>query len=215
MFFEETKLKGAYVIDVDSHNDKRGSFARIFCGHEFTSRGLRPAIAQINISHNAKRGTLRGLHFQFPPAAETKYVRCTKGALFDVIVDLRPESPTYLEHVAVELSAKNRRGLYVPERFAHGFLTLEDDTELTYMMGEFYSPHVEGGLPYDDPTIAVAWPCPVTVASDRDLQWRPLADVEADLRQRMAVVEATRARTNFSSPVCVVASREDSSTAHA
>ena len=118
----------------------------MFCQKEFLAHGLKPMIAQVNVASNAKRGTLRGMHFQYPPAAETKYVRCTRGAILDIIVDLRPESPTYLQHVAVELSADNQRGLYVPERFAHGYITLEDNTDTSYMVGEYYAPGREGGL---------------------------------------------------------------------
>jgi dTDP-4-dehydrorhamnose 3,5-epimerase len=130
MIFSETILAGAYTVDIDRHHDNRGYFARVFCADEFSAHGLKATVAQGSVSFNAKRGTLRGMHFQYPPATETKFVRCTRGAVVDVIVDLRPESPTYLQHVAVNLSAANGRGLYVPERFAHGFVTLTDDTEL-------------------------------------------------------------------------------------
>ena len=146
-------------------------------------------VAQASLSFNAKRGTLRGLHFQYPPAAETKYVRCTKGAIFDVIVDLRPESPTYLEHLAVDLSAENGRGLYVPKRFAHGFVTIEDDTELTYFIGESHAPNAEGGLRYDDPMLGVNWPLPVRFISERDAAWNPIVEIKDKLRSRMSISE--------------------------
>src|SRR3981189_2386300 len=140
MIFTETKLKGAFIIDLDRRTDERGFFARAFCQKEFHDHGLRSVIAQANGASNPRKGPLRGLHFQYPPAAESKLVRCTRGAILDIIVDLRPESPTYLDHVAVELTADNYRSLYVPERFAHGYQALEDQTETSYQVGEFYDP---------------------------------------------------------------------------
>ncbi len=189
MIFSETKLAGAYTVDIDRREDNRGHFARVFCGKEFSALGLKSMVAQASLSFNKKRGTLRGMHFQYPPAAETKYVRCTKGAVFDVIVDLRPESPTYLEHVALDLSAENGRGLYVPERFAHGFVTLEDDTELVYLIGESHVPNAEGGLPYNDPMLGLEWPLPVRVISERDTEWKPVVEIENELRSRMSISE--------------------------
>lgn len=177
MTFTETKLKGAFVVDLEPRSDSRGFFARSFCQHEFEAHGLKPLIAQANISFNYRKGTVRGLHFQHPPHAETKFVRCSRGAILDVIVDLRPESPTYLQHVGVELTADNRRGLYVPERFAHGYQVLEDNTETTYQVGEFYTPAAEGGLRYNDPRLAIAWPLPVSDVSDKDQAWPLLHDV--------------------------------------
>src|SRR5262249_25830817 len=150
MKFIETKLKGAFVIELERREDERGFFARAFCQNEFEAHGLKPIIAQANMAHNVRKGTLRGMHFQYPPAAETKLVRCTRGAILDIIVDLRPESPTFLDHVAVELTANNQRALYVPERFAHGYQALEDTTDTTYQVGEFYTPAAEGGLLYND-----------------------------------------------------------------
>jgi dTDP-4-dehydrorhamnose 3,5-epimerase len=185
MKFIETKLKGAFVIELEPRSDDRGFFARSFCQHEFEAHGLKPLIAQANISFNYRKGTLRGLHFQFPPAAETKYVRCSRGAIVDVIVDLRPESPTYLQHIAVELTADNRRGLYVPERFAHGYQVLEDNTETTYQVGEFYTPGAESGLRYSDPRLAIEWPLPATDMSDKDRNWALLAETEPLIRERM------------------------------
>src|SRR6202521_3617922 len=140
MVFIETQLTGAYIIDIERREDSRGYFARAFCQKEFEAHELKPTIAQANVAHNIKKGTMRGMHFQFPPAAETKLVRCTRGAILDIIVDLRPESPTYLEHIAVELDAGAMRALYVPERFAHGYQTLQDDTVATYELGEVYTP---------------------------------------------------------------------------
>ena len=186
MIFTETPLRGAFIVDLEPRGDQRGFFARGFCQREFEARGLNAVVAQGNISFNYRKGTVRGLHFQVPPAAETKFVRCTRGAILDVIVDLRPESPTYLQHVAVELTADNRRGLYVPERFAHGYQVLADDTETTYQVGEFYTPSAEGGLRYSDPRLAVAWPLPVTDISDKDNAWELLENAEPAIRARMA-----------------------------
>ena len=185
MIFTETRLKGAFIIDLEPREDERGFFARTFCQREFEDRGMKPTIVQASIATNRRKGTLRGMHFQYPPAAETKIVRCTRGAILDIIVDLRPESPTYLEHVAVELSAENMRALYVPERFAHGYQTLQDNTDASYQMSERYTPSAEGGLPHDDPRLALNWPLPVTVISARDCNFQPLAEIEGELRRRM------------------------------
>jgi dTDP-4-dehydrorhamnose 3,5-epimerase len=187
MVFSETILAGAFMIDIDRHEDNRGYFARVFCADEFSAHGLKPVVAQGSVSFNAKCGTLRGMHFRYPSASEVKYVRCTRGAVVDVIVDLRPESPTYLRHVAVNLSADNGRGLYVPERFAHGFVTLAEDTELVYLISNYHTPGAEGGLQYDDPALGLAWPVPVRVISERDKAWRPLNEVSSELRARMSV----------------------------
>jgi len=148
-------------------------------------------VAQGSVSYNAKRGTLRGMHFQYPRARETKYVRCTRGAVADVIVDLRPESPTYLRHVVVNLSADNGRGLYVPERFAHGFVTLTDDTELVYLISNYHTPGAEGGLRYDDPVLGLAWPVPVQVVSERDNRWRAYSEIQTELKTRMGITAST------------------------
>jgi dTDP-4-dehydrorhamnose 3,5-epimerase len=190
MIFTETKLKGAFIVDVDRREDSRGFFARTFCQHEFIEHGLNPCIAQSNIALNFRRGTLRGMHFQFPPAAETKLVRVTRGALLDVIIDLRPESPTYLQHTGVELTADNRRALYVPERFAHGYQVLEDNTEATYDMGEFYAPDLQSGLRFDDPELGLSWPLPPAEVADKDLRWPLLADSASELRSRMASTQS-------------------------
>jgi len=185
MIFNETKLKGAFIIDIERREDSRGFFARAFCQHEFEAHGLKPVIAQANVAFNHSRGTLRGMHFQFPPSAETKLVRCTRGAILDIIVDLRPESPTYLQHVAVELSEDNYRALYVPERFGHGYQTLRDKTETSYQVGEFYTPGSEGGLLYNDPRLGLQWPLPIAVISDKDQAWKTLDEQETEIKQRM------------------------------
>jgi dTDP-4-dehydrorhamnose 3,5-epimerase len=187
MIFEETKLRGAFIIDLERREDNRGFFARAFCQREFDAHGLKPVIAQANVGFNKCKGTLRGMHFQYPPAAETKLVRASRGAILDIIVDLRPESLTYLQHVSVELSADNHRGVYIPERFAHGYQALEDNTETTYHVGEFYTPGSEGGLRHDDPLLDLAWPLPVAVISDKDRDWSPLVRVEGELKERMRV----------------------------
>ena len=185
MIFIETELKGAFIIDLNRLGDSRGFFARAFCQHEFHEHGLKPVIAQANIAFNKVKGTVRGMHFQYPPAAETKLVRCTRGAILDIIVDLRPESPTYLRHVAVELSADNHRALYVPERFAHGYQVLEDSTETSYQVGELYSPENEGGLMYNDPLLDLKWPLPVGQISEKDSKWKLLEEAEPEVRRRM------------------------------
>ena len=185
MIFTETKLKGAFIIDLERREDSRGFFARGFCRKEFEAHGLKPTIAQANVAHNIHMGTVRGMHFQFPPAAETKLVRCTRGAILDIIVDLRPESPTYLQHVGVELNEDNQRALYVPERFAHGYQTLRDNTDTSYQVGEFYTPSAEGGLMYNDPKLGLKWPLPVSVVSDKDQKFEPLAKIESEVKRRM------------------------------
>jgi dTDP-4-dehydrorhamnose 3,5-epimerase len=186
MIFIEVKLKGAYIIEIERREDDRGFFARAFCQKEFSAHGLKPTIAQANIAFNKTKGTLRGMHFQYPPAAETKLVRCTRGSILDIIVDLRPDSPTYLQHVAVELSADNYRALYVPERFAHGYQVLEDTTETSYQVGEFYTPGAEGGLHFADPRLGLTWPLPVGEISPKDAAWEYLDVVEPELKRRMA-----------------------------
>src|SRR2546430_6829429 len=167
MQFTETKLEGAYIIELERREDSRGFFARAFCQKEFAALGLKPVIAQANVAYNFKKGTLRGMHFQFPPAPETKLVRCTRGAILDIIVDLRPESATYLQHISVELNEENQRSLYVPERFAHGYQALRDNTDTSYQVGEFYTPSAESGLLHNDPRLALHWPLPVTVISEK------------------------------------------------
>jgi len=177
MIFTETKLKGAFFIDLDLRSDDRGAFARTFCAKEFAEHGLKPSVAQCNLSFNHKAGTLRGMHYQTPPASETKLVRCTKGAIYDVIIDMRPDSPTYRQHIGVELTADNRRALYVPELFAHGYQALSDGAEVVYQVGEFYTPGYERGIRYDDPAFNIQWPMPVTVMSEKDAGWKPFESV--------------------------------------
>ena len=186
--FTETKLKGAFIIDLERREDSRGFFSRAFCQNEFAVHGLKPVIAQANIASNKKQGTIRGMHFQYPPAAETKLVRCPRGAILDVIVDLRPESETYLQHVAVELNEDNQRALYVPERFAHGYQALRDNTDTSYQVGEFYTPDAEGGLMYNDPRLSLRWPLPVAVISDKDQKFPALGLIEAELKRKMGLV---------------------------
>jgi dTDP-4-dehydrorhamnose 3,5-epimerase len=187
MIFTETKLKCAFIVDVERKHDARGFFARAFCQNEFSAHGLKSTIAQANIASNLRKGTIRGMHFQYPPAAETKFVRCARGAILDIIVDLRPESPTYLEHVSVELSEENMRGLYVPERFAHGYQVLLDGTDTSYQVGEFYAPQLEGGLRYDDPHLGLQWPLPVTAVSEKDQGFRQFRELEWDLKRKMSL----------------------------
>jgi len=168
MIFIETKLRGAYIIDLQKLEDKRGFFARSFCQREFKAHGLNPDLVQCNVSYNTRKGTMRGMHYQAKPFEEAKLVRCTMGSIYDVIVDLRPDSSTFRGSVGLELSAHNRLALYVPEGFAHGFLTLEDGTEVFYQMSEFYAPDAARGFRFDDPTFAIDWPSEVHVISDRD-----------------------------------------------
>jgi dTDP-4-dehydrorhamnose 3,5-epimerase len=171
MRFITTELSGAYIVEPELHEDSRGLFARTFCGREFREHGLVDAFVQCNTSWNARKGTVRGLHYQLPPSSEVKLVRCTAGGLLDVIVDLRPDSPTFLQYFGVELTARNRRALYIPEMFAHGFQTLEDGTEVFYQMSEFYAPKSARGLRYDDPKLGICWPRPVACISDQDQSW--------------------------------------------
>ena len=168
MNFVETPLRGAYVIEVEKHEDERGFFARSWCVREFAGKGLDTTLAQSNVSFNKLKGTLRGLHYQIPPHAEVKLVRCTKGSLFDVIVDLRKDSPTFLKWFAIELTAANHRMLYIPKLFAHGFQTLEDDTEIFYQMSEFYEPAASKGLRWDDPRLGINWPDAGRTMSQKD-----------------------------------------------
>jgi dTDP-4-dehydrorhamnose 3,5-epimerase len=189
VIFTETKLNGAFIIDLERREDARGFFARAFCQEEFKAHGLKPVIAQASIAHNRRKGTVRGMHFQYPPAAETKLVRCTRGAILDIIVDLRPESPTYLQHVSVELDENNQRALYVPERFAHGYQVLRDNTDTNYGVSEFYTPNAEGGLMYNEPRLGLSWPLPVTIISERDQKFAPLDQCEAELKRRMTIAQ--------------------------
>jgi len=168
MIFKETKLKGAYIIELEPLEDERGFFARSFCQKEFEEHGLNPRIVQCNISYNKKKGTLRGMHYQITPYQEAKLVCCTKGAIYDVIIDLRKDSPTLKQWIAVELTAENRRMLYVPEGFAHGFQTLKDDTVVFYQMSEFYHPECARGVRWDDSVFGIIWPIAPGIISERD-----------------------------------------------
>lgn len=176
MKFMTTDLPGVYVVHLERFEDERGSFARTFCRQEFAAHGLDPMVAQCNVSHNRLAGTLRGLHYQLPPAAEAKLVRCTRGALFDVAVDLRPGSPDFGRWTGVDLHAGGDAMLYIPKGFGHGFQTLVDDTEVSYQMSEFYAPELAAGVRYDDDTIGVRWPLPVRAVSPRDRCQPALAD---------------------------------------
>ena len=176
MRFRETELPGAFVIELEKIEDNRGFFARVWCQKDFEDNGLVSRIVQVSTSFNTKAGTLRGMHYQIAPHLETKIVRCTRGALYDVIVDLRPDSPTYKRWIGVELTAKNHTMLYVPAGFAHGFITLEDDTEVTYLISEAYNPQAARAIRWDDPEFNIKWPRPVVEISDRDAGWPDFAD---------------------------------------
>jgi dTDP-4-dehydrorhamnose 3,5-epimerase len=168
MIFVETGLKGAFIIEPQRLEDERGFFARTWCQREFESHGLSSRLLQCSVSFNARRGTLRGMHFQRAPHEEARLIRCTMGAIYDVIIDLRPESSTFKEHVAVELTAHNHLMVYAPEGFAHGFITLADNSEILYQMSEFYSPGHAGGVRWNDPAFAIQWPIEVQVMADKD-----------------------------------------------
>lgn len=168
MKFTPAPLSGAFVIDLEKIEDNRGFFARSWCMREFETHGLNPRLVQCDISFNSKKGTLRGMHYQVKPFEEAKLVRCTMGSIYDVIVDIRPDSPAFGRYFAVVLSSQNRRMLYVPEGFAHGFLTLSDRTEVFYQMSEFYSPDHARGFRWNDPLFAIEWPTEVLILSDRD-----------------------------------------------
>jgi dTDP-4-dehydrorhamnose 3,5-epimerase len=168
MVFSETRLRGAYVIDLERREDARGFFARSWDTHEFSVRGLNSRVVQCSVSFNARRGTLRGMHYQAKPYEEAKLVRCTRGAAYDVIVDLRADSPTHLQWEAIELTEGNHRMIYVPEGFAHGFQTLEDATELFYQMSQVYHPETARGVRWDDPAFGIRWPAGERIISERD-----------------------------------------------
>ena len=176
MIFEETILKGAYLIKPERLEDERGFFARMWCRREFEAHGLGTALVQCNVAFNASMGTLRGMHFQVAPYEEAKLVRCTMGTIYDVIVDLRKNSPTYLRHFGEVLSAENRIMLYVPEGFAHGFITLEDRTEVFYQMSAFYDFESARGVRWNDPAFGIRWPAEVRVISERDRSYPDFRD---------------------------------------
>jgi len=168
MIFKETTLKGAFIIEPELLEDERGFFARSWCQKEFEAHELNPRLVQCNISFNTRKRTLRGMHFQIAPHEEAKLVRCTMGAIYDVIIDLRPDSPSFKKHLGVTLNPENRTMLYIPEGFAHGFLTLENDTEVFYQMSEFYAPDFARGVRWNDPAFGIQWPGEVKVISERD-----------------------------------------------
>ena len=186
MIFEETGLAGAFVIELERIEDERGFFARTFARETFAERGLVTEMVQMSVAWNTTAGTIRGMHFQYPPHAEVKLVRCTRGAIHDVIVDLRPESPTFRETFAVELDEDTRRTLYVPERVAHGYQVLVDRTEVAYQMSAPYHPEAQGGLRWDDPALGISWPLEVTVVSERDRSWPLLESAEDRIRDEMS-----------------------------
>ncbi len=175
MIIEPTRLDGAFLLELDRRVDDRGWFARAFCAREMEARGMNARVAQVNVSSNAKRGTVRGLHFQRAPHGESKVVRVIRGAVHDVIVDLRVGSPTYCQWIGIELSADNHRSLYVPLGFAHGFQTLTDDAELLYLMGDFYAPGSASGVRWDDPAFGVVWPEPISTITPGDLAFPPFS----------------------------------------
>lgn len=178
MIFTETDLPGAWIIDIEPHKDERGYFARVWCAREFEAQGLKTDLVQCNIAYNHSKGILRGMHYQQAPHAEVKLVRCTRGSVYDVIVDLREDSPTRLKWIGVELTEDNHRMLYVPEGFAHGYVTLQDNSELFYQVSEFYTPGAEGGLRWDDPRIAIEWPEQgELLISEKDRSW-PLLETD-------------------------------------
>lgn len=173
MLFHETKLPGVFEIHLEPHSDDRGFFARSWCRKEFEAHGLNPRLVQCNISFNLRKGTLRGMHFQAPPHAEAKLVRCTRGAIYDVVLDVRSSSPAYGNWFAVVLTSSNRKMVYIPEGCAHGFLTLEDESEVFYQMSEFYNAKSARGLRWNDPVFKIAWPEKVEVISQRDAEYAP------------------------------------------
>lgn len=168
MIFTETKLEGAFVITPEKLEDERGFFARTWCAREFQERGLEPGLAQCSISFNEKKGTLRGMHYQVAPYEETKIVRCTRGAMYDVILDLRTDSPTYKHWLGMELTADNHQMLYIPEGFAHGFQTLCERTEVFYQISESYVPDAAAGIRWNDPAFGIEWPLEISAISERD-----------------------------------------------
>jgi dTDP-4-dehydrorhamnose 3,5-epimerase len=172
MIFEETMLKGAYIVSLQLLTDTRGGFARTFCKKEFERINHQKEFVQLNHSYNTFKGTIRGMHFQAPPYQEIKLIRCVKGAVLDVIIDLRKNSPTFLQHFKVELSAENKKMMYVPGNFAHGFQTLEDNSELIYHHTQFYTPHADTGLRFDDPLLDIKWPLEPIMVSEKDKKYK-------------------------------------------
>jgi dTDP-4-dehydrorhamnose 3,5-epimerase len=180
MIFRETTLSGAYSVEIEQISDERGFFARSFCTEEFSKYGLTTDMAQCNISFNKTRGTLRGMHYQAPPSEEAKLVRCTMGAIYDVIIDIRPTSPTFMKWFATQLNSENRLMMAIPEGFAHGFQTLTDNTEVSYHMSASYEPQQARGIRFDDPSVNIEWPISNVIVSEKDKSY-PLLDDESDL----------------------------------
>jgi len=176
MIFHETTLKDAMLIDLEKRGDERGFFARTYCQKEFSAKGLDINYTQQNTSFSKDKGTLRGMHFQKAPHGETKLIRCLRGAIVDIIIDIRPDSPTYMKWEAFELNEDNKRMLYVPKGFAHGFQTVSDNAEVTYLVDGFYEPTAEGGVRWNDPAIGIVWPLEPTVMSDKDKTWADFSD---------------------------------------
>jgi dTDP-4-dehydrorhamnose 3,5-epimerase len=176
MKFTATEIQDVFVVELEKREDERGFFARGFCQREFDDHGMISQVVQANISYNRFKGTMRGMHYQVAPCEETKFLRCTKGSIYDVIIDMRPESATYKKWFGVELTDKNYKMLYVPRNFAHGFQTLEDETEVMYLVSEFYAPHTERGIRYDDPAFDIHWPLAVSQISDKDANWPNYVD---------------------------------------
>ena len=196
MRFVETPLAGAFVVGIEAHADARGFFARTWCADEFAAHGLQNVCVQMSLSRNERRGTVRGMHLQLPPSHESKLVRAMRGALYDVIIDLRPDSPTYLRHFGVELSAQAHNALYIPPTFAHGFQTLADETEVHYQMSDSHAPELAYGIRWTDPAFAIAWPlAQATAIHPRDAQYPDFdrTAYEATLRQALPGVRGLRA----------------------
>lgn len=185
MLFQESSLKGAWIIELEPISDCRGFFTRTFCTNEYTQRGLDASFPQHSLSRSLARGTLRGMHFQRSPHEEVKVVTCVKGEVWDVVLDLRPDSPTFRRWEGFNLTAENRRRIYIPKGFAHGFQTLSDDTEVSYLISAPYRPEAASGVRYDDPAFAIEWPLPVAAISDKDRSWPGFSDFQLqDLLQR-------------------------------
>jgi dTDP-4-dehydrorhamnose 3,5-epimerase len=181
MIFHPLPLSGAYLVEMEARRDERGFFSRTFCQREFEEHGLKAPVVQFNASFNHLKGTVRGLHYQMPPAAEVKLLRCVRGAVFEVMVDMRPDSPTYLQYCGFELTDKNLRMLYIPELFAAGHQALTDNSEIAYHTAEFYTPGYERGVRYDDPAIGIRWPLPLTRISAKDTSWPLLKETAEEV----------------------------------
>ncbi|MCB1750405.1 MAG: dTDP-4-dehydrorhamnose 3,5-epimerase family protein [Gammaproteobacteria bacterium] len=193
MRFTPTELPGSFIVHIEPVEDARGFFARLWCREEFAARGITMDVVQVSISHNAVCGTLRGLHFQWPPSAEAKLVRCERGRVHDVIVDLRPDSATFTRHMAVELDSRTHNALFVPPGFAHGFQTLETDSDVVYMMSDYYRPELSDGVRFDDPEFGIPWPLPVACIAERDRDYP-----DFDRRAYSSRVAAGRAESDYS-----------------